>query len=44
MPAIRLSGKWLLDAGFLIGNKLSVTCVKNKIVIEIDEQAVNKAA
>ncbi|MFZ5551574.1 MAG: SymE family type I addiction module toxin [Bacteroidota bacterium] len=34
-PEIRLSGKWLQEAGFTSGNSVQVDCRKNKIIITV---------
>ncbi|MBQ0067080.1 MAG: SymE family type I addiction module toxin [Phascolarctobacterium sp.] len=34
VPRIDLSGNWLSDLGFVIGDSISVHCADNKIIIE----------
>ena len=34
VPSIVLSGKWLEELGFAIGDKISVTCSEGRMVIE----------
>lgn len=36
IPMIRLCGKWLLDAGFSIGDYVSVSCEDGKLIITPD--------
>ena len=44
-PTIMLKGKWLKEAGFDVGDYISVTCEDGKIVIAQDaERAAVKAA
>ena len=44
-PTIMLKGQWLKEAGFNIGDYLSVTCEDGKIIISQDaERAAVKAA
>ncbi len=44
-PAIMLKGQWLKEAGFDIGDYISVTCEEGKLVITQDiERAALKAA
>lgn len=45
MPTIMLKGLWLKEAGFDIGDYISVTCEDGKIIITQDaERAAVKAA
>ena len=34
VPSIVLTGKWLSELGFNIGDKIQVECANNKITIE----------
>ena len=44
-PVILLKGQWLKEAGFNIGDYISVTCEDGKIIITQDaERAAMKAA
>lgn len=44
-PTIMLKGQWLKEAGFNIGDYISVTCEDGKIIISQDaERAAVKAA
>lgn len=44
-PTIMLKGLWLMEAGFDIGDYISVTCEDGKIIITQDaERAAMKAA
>ena len=36
-PSIRLSGKWLQQAGFAGGQIIEVTCKQNKLIITLAE-------
>ncbi len=33
-PLLILQGKWLQEFGFMVGNKVTITCQNNKLVIE----------
>ena len=45
IPMIRLCGKWLSDAGFSIGDYVSVSCEDGKLIITPDiERAKMKDA
>lgn len=45
MPTIMLKGLWLKEAGFDIGDYISITCENGKIIITQDaERAAVKAA
>jgi hypothetical protein len=37
VPFIRLSGSWLKDAGFSIGNNYRVEINQNKLILEVIE-------
>lgn len=44
-PTIMLKGQWLKEAGFNIGDYISVTCANGKLIIAQDaERAAVKAA
>lgn len=38
VPEIRLSGLWLKDAGFFIGDSINVEVSKNKMIIRISTE------
>ncbi len=40
-PTIILKGQWLKDAGFEIGDHITLECDKGSIVIKVDEKRSN---
>lgn len=36
-PEIKLAGKWLLESGFVQGQKVTIVVQKNKLIITPDE-------
>lgn len=38
VPEIRLRGKWLLNAGFNIGDYITITIIEEKLTITIDNK------
>ena len=38
VPKIMLQGKWLIDAGYKIGDQIKVSCQDNKLIIELEKQ------
>lgn len=33
-PLLMLQGKWLQELGFMVGDRVTITCQNNKLVIE----------
>lgn len=42
IPQIRMEGKWLENLGFKIGNEIIIKPQKNKLIITINKNAVEK--
>lgn len=44
-PLLMLQGNWLQELGFLVGNRVTITCQNNKLIIENSgETAVHMVA
>lgn len=44
-PLLMLQGKWLQEFGFMVGDRVTITCQNNKLVVEnAGETAVHMVA
>ncbi len=44
VPQIRISGQWLQELGFSIGDTLNVECEGGKLIITLRDEFIDKGA